>query len=143
MVAAIKDTAQGNIIIQNENGFNTKVLVEFDIKIEYDEQTNQYCVECPLTSSQGKTIEEAKKNIVEAFELYWESCDERGVLEECLNLHKVRVENLDGKYKLVEYDPEKIAAMFPHYNILARNDEEGTIVIGRKRSKNIIAMTRG
>ncbi len=45
-----------------------------------------YVSHCPSLGicSQGKTITEAKKNIIEATELFIESCFERGVLDKVL-----------------------------------------------------------
>ncbi len=50
------------------------------------EKPGMYVSYCPALDlySQGKTITEAKKNIIEATELFIESCFERGVLNKVL-----------------------------------------------------------
>lgn len=52
-----------------------------------EEPEGGYSVLCPElgVASQGETIEEAKKNIVEAVELYLESAKELGILDEVLD----------------------------------------------------------
>ena len=49
-----------------------------------EEAEGGYSVLCPElgVASQGETIEEVKKNIVEAVELYMESAKDLGILEE-------------------------------------------------------------
>ncbi|RZN39228.1 MAG: type II toxin-antitoxin system HicB family antitoxin [Methanophagales archaeon ANME-1-THS] len=51
-----------------------------------EEREGGYSVLCPElgVTSQGESIEEAKKNIVEAVELYLESARDLGILEEIL-----------------------------------------------------------
>ena len=51
-----------------------------------EEAESGYSVLCPElgVASQGEMIEEAKKNIVEAVELYLESAKELGILKACL-----------------------------------------------------------
>jgi len=51
-----------------------------------EEAEGGYSVSCPElgVASQGETIKEAKKNIVEAVELYLESAKELGILDEIL-----------------------------------------------------------
>ena len=52
-----------------------------------EEAEGGYSVLCPElgVASQGETIEEVKKNIVEAVELYLESARDLGILEEILD----------------------------------------------------------
>ena len=45
----------------------------------------RYCVRSWGVASQGETIEEVKKNIVEAVELYMESAKDIDILEEILD----------------------------------------------------------
>jgi predicted RNase H-like HicB family nuclease len=51
-----------------------------------EEREGGYSVVCPEfgVASQGETIDEAKRNIVEAVELYFESAKDLGMLDEVL-----------------------------------------------------------
>jgi predicted RNase H-like HicB family nuclease len=51
-----------------------------------EEREGGYSVVCPEfgLASQGETIDEAKRNIVEAVELYFESAKDLGMLDEVL-----------------------------------------------------------
>lgn len=51
-----------------------------------EEREGGYSVVCPQlgVASQGETIDEAKRNIVEAVELYFESAKALGILDEVL-----------------------------------------------------------
>jgi predicted RNase H-like HicB family nuclease len=51
-----------------------------------EEREGGYSVVCPEfgVASQGETIDEAKRNIVEAVELYLESAKDLGILDEVL-----------------------------------------------------------
>ena len=51
-----------------------------------EEREGGYSVVCPEfgLASQGETIDEAKRNIVEAVELYFESAKDLGILDEVL-----------------------------------------------------------
>jgi predicted RNase H-like HicB family nuclease len=51
-----------------------------------EEREGGYSVLCPQlgVASQGETIDEAKRNIVEAVELYFESAKALGILDEVL-----------------------------------------------------------
>ena len=81
--------------------------IHLDVEITYDKRSGQYCITCPLIelTTQGNDEEDAKKMMAEAFELWWESCEERGVLLDVMNLHKVKLENFESsKYRLVSYE---------------------------------------
>ena len=64
-----------------------------------------YSVLCPEleVASQGETIEEAKKNIIEAVELYLESAKELGILEEILDNAGVDTKTTKEPIVLSEY----------------------------------------
>jgi len=64
-----------------------------------------YSVWCPElgVASQGETIEEAKKNIVEAVELYLESAKDLGILEEILEEAGTNLKTAKDTIMLSEY----------------------------------------
>ena len=81
----MKQSAKQSIAI-NHHGKNViSIKVKLMATIE-KEESGIYCVQCPAlgVASQGMNTREAKKNIVEAVELFIESCFERGVLNEVL-----------------------------------------------------------
>lgn len=70
-----------------------------------EELEGGYSVLCPElgVASQGETIEEAKKNIVEAVELYLESAKELGILDEVLDGAGIDAETPKEAIVLSEY----------------------------------------
>lgn len=70
-----------------------------------EEVEGGYSVSCPElgVASQGETIEEAKKNIVEAVELYLESAKELGILDEILEEAGIDKKNTKEPIILGEY----------------------------------------
>ncbi len=70
-----------------------------------EEAEGGYSILCPEFDivSQGETIEEAKKNIVEAVELYLESAKEIGILEEILEEAGIETKTTSEPIILSEY----------------------------------------
>jgi len=70
-----------------------------------EEAESGYSVLCPElgVASQGEMIEEAKKNIVEAVELYLESAKELGILEEILEQVGIDTKTTKEPFILSEY----------------------------------------
>ena len=59
---------------------------QLNIKVEVFREDDLYVALCPQlnVSSFGETIEEAKKSLVEAVEIFIEECSEMGTLDEVL-----------------------------------------------------------
>ena len=69
------------------------------------------CLELGVTS-QGETIDEAKKNIVEAVELYLESAKDIGILEEILEEVGIDLKTASDAIVLSEYTTTPLQASF-------------------------------
>ena len=69
------------------------------------------CMELGVTS-QGETIDEAKKNIVEAVELYLESARDIGILEEILEEVGIDLKTASDAIILSEYITTPLQASF-------------------------------
>ena len=84
----MKQSANQSIAINHYGKNVISMKVKLMATIE-KEESGIYCVQCPAlgVASQGMNVPEAKKNIVEAVELFIESCLERGVLNEVLENH--------------------------------------------------------
>ncbi len=61
-------------------------MQQLNIKVEVYKEDDLYVALCPSlnVSSFGETIEEAKKSLIEAVEIFIEECSEMGTLEEVL-----------------------------------------------------------
>ncbi len=61
-------------------------MQQLNIKVEVFKEDDLYVALCPSlnVSSFGETIEEAKKSLIEAVEIFIEECSEMGTLEEVL-----------------------------------------------------------
>ncbi len=63
-------------------------VVDFHMRlpVEYKQEGDWTIASCPVLDvhSQGRSEEEAKRNIVEALQLFIESCFERGTLDDVL-----------------------------------------------------------
>jgi predicted RNase H-like HicB family nuclease len=70
-----------------------------------EEREGGYSVVCPEfgVASQGETIEEAKRNIVEAVELYLESAKDLGILDEVLEEAGIETRVQEESIVLGEY----------------------------------------
>jgi predicted RNase H-like HicB family nuclease len=61
-------------------------MQQLNIKVEIFKEDDIYVALCPSlnVSSFGETIEEAKKSLVEALEIFIEECSEMGTLDQVL-----------------------------------------------------------
>jgi len=61
-------------------------MQQLNIKVEIFKEDDIYVALCPSlnVSSFGETIEEAKKSLVEALEIFVEECSEMGTLDQIL-----------------------------------------------------------
>jgi predicted RNase H-like HicB family nuclease len=63
-----------------------RVTFEFQLPYKIKEEGRWYIATCPILDvhSQGTTAEKAKSNLVEALQLFFISCFERGTLDQVL-----------------------------------------------------------
>ncbi len=79
-----------------------------------DEVEGGYSISCLDlgVTSQGETIDEAKKNIVEAVELYLESARDIGILDEILEEAGIDLKTASDAITLSEYITTPLQASF-------------------------------
>ena len=63
-----------------------RVIFEFQLPYKMKQEGKWYIASCPILDihSQGTTEAKAKNNLIEALQLFFESCFERGTLDQVL-----------------------------------------------------------